>query len=153
MRIYLWSIPIYLKAAKFQPMASKKKGKPGPKKGVPKPHARPFVPGFNDRLRQAMARASLLYPNGKTRNSALAAKVGCSGAVIGQLLHPEKPRTTIDTVLLLHLCDALSVTPYYLALDQGGIEDVPLNSRPFQEARTKNANPRRIEKTHDEVNS
>lgn len=114
-------------------MMVKVKGKrPGPKKGVPKPLKRPLDRGFPDRLRRAMGRMSLIAADDQPMNATLAGYCGCSRQVIGQYL---KGKPTIDALLLLKICDELSVTPYWLALNQGDIEDVPLYKVPMQEIR------------------
>lgn len=68
-------------------------------------------------------------------NARLAAEVECTHAVIGQYLSEESPKKSIDALLLFALCDELSVTPYWLALGQGTIDDVQLETIPMQELR------------------
>jgi transcriptional regulator with XRE-family HTH domain len=111
--------------------------KRGPKKGQTKPLPRPLDHEFPDRLRKAMGRISLVGPGGKTLNSELASKCGCTRQAIGQYFKPDRERRTIDAILLLRLCDALSVTPYWLALNQGTIDDVPLYSIPMSDVRKR----------------
>lgn len=113
-------------------MAKPKGAKRGPKEGSAKPYKYPLAPGFPDRLRKAMGRRSLIE-NGQTRNAALGEEIGCTGAVIGQYLNGRND--TVDLVLFLRMCDALHLTPYYLALDQGTIDDVSLDKIPMQEFR------------------
>lgn len=112
-----------------------KRAKPGPKKGVSKPYKRPLDPKFPTRLRAAMARYRLVRADGTTLNAELARKVPCERATIGQYLNEDKPRATIDAPLLLALCDALSVSPYWLMFNQGSIDDVPINKRPMEDVR------------------
>lgn len=118
---------------------SEKKAKPGAKKGVPKPYKRPLDPHFTTRLRAAMARRGYVRPDRTTMNAELARAAKCERATIGQYLNEERPRTTIDAPLLLNLCDALSVSPYWLIFNQGTIDDVPINRRPMEQLRKLSA--------------
>lgn len=120
----------------FPGMAKGIGAKRGPKPRTrKKPSALPLVHGFNERMREAMGRDELIPTGGRPLNSVLAKRCGCSGAVIGQYLSGDK--TTVDAVLLLRLCDALHVTPYYLALNEGTVRDIPRNKIPFEEFRKK----------------
>lgn len=68
-------------------------------------------------------------------NADLAREVKCERATIGQYLSVDNPKTSIDAPLLLALCDALWVTPYWLMLNEGTIDDVEVNKIPMQELR------------------
>lgn len=119
-------------------MAAKKKGaKRGPKKGVPKPYKRPLDPDFRTRLLAAMKRRGFWKPDETPNQTALADEAKCEKATIGQYLNADKPRKTVDAPVLLDVCDALSVTPYWLLRNEGTIEDVPLHKVPLQEVRRK----------------
>lgn len=109
--------------------------KPGAKRGNPKPYKRPLDAGFPTRLKYAMARMRFINIDGSTANASLARVVNCERATIGQYLSGMKK--TIDASLLLDLCDALSVTPYYLLRNEGTLEDVPQETLPMQEVRRK----------------
>lgn len=135
-----------LKPGYFPGMAKGAKRGPKPRTRK-KPSALPLVPGFNDRMREAMGRDDLI-PAGRPLNSVLAKRCRCSGAVIGQYLSGEK--TTVDAILLLRLSDALHVTPYYLALNEGTVRDIPRNKIPFEEFRKKKT-PETTEETRSEV--
>lgn len=126
------------------PMAAKKKrAKPGPKKGEPKPYARPLDKKFPERLLLAMQRRRFIRTDGKPANSELAKEVPCERATIGNYLNTERPRTTIDAPLLLDLCDALRVTPYWLLRNEGTIDDVPMDKIPLEEVRKKTKSTQR----------
>lgn len=121
----------------FATMAKTLHSKPGPKKGTPKPFRRPLDEGFPARLLSAMQRRGFVRPNGTTMNAELAREVKCERATIGQYLSEEKPKKSIDASLLLDLCDALAVTPYWLLRDEGTIEDVAKNKIPLEEQRRR----------------
>lgn len=70
-------------------------------------------------------------------NADLAREAGCERATIGQYLSLEKPKKLIDAMVLLPLCDALWVTPYWLVLGEGTIDDVERNKIPMQDLRNK----------------
>lgn len=118
-------------------MAKNTGKKRGPKKGVPKPFKNPLGPGLSTRLKAAMARAGFVGPNGDTLNSALAAEINCTRQVIGQYLNAENSKRTIDAIILLRLCDRLWITPYWLVLNEGTIEDVEKDMIPMQEKRRR----------------
>lgn len=82
-------------------------------------------------------------------NAELAREVKCERATIGQYLSEEKPKKSIDASLLLDLCDALAVTPYWLLRDEGTIDDVAKNKIPLQEQRRKTLTR---EESEDETN-
>jgi len=122
-------------------MAKTKGKKRGPRKGVPKPFKRPLDDYFPVRLRKAMERAGYVYADnsGRTMNAALGRSlaVTCRGATIGQYLSTEKRKPSIDALLLLDLCDALWVTPYWLAKNEGTIDDVGKHKIPMEDLRKK----------------
>lgn len=119
----------------FPGVAKQTHRKPGPRKGVPKPDKRALDIGFPDRLFDAMKRRGFVREDGHTLNAELGRAAYCTHATIGQYLNKDNPKTTINALLLLDLCDALSVTPYWLIRKEGTIEDVPLNKIPMQELR------------------
>lgn len=84
-----------------------------------------------------MQRRGFVRPDGRPANSELAKEVPCERTTIGQYLDADKPRKTIDAPLLLDLCDALWVTPYWLLRNEGTIDDVPKNKIPLEELRKK----------------
>jgi len=93
-----------------------KRGKPGPKKGQPKPLKRVLDEGFPERLRAAL-----------TNNPAmkdvpvLARAVGCSRAVLHQYLDKRKRKQQIETFLLFSIAAALDVSPRWLLLGDGNM--------------------------------
>ena len=111
--------------------------KRGPKKGTPKPIKRMVDAEFPDRLLQAMARRGLIKQDGSPANSELAKLAGCTRQVIGQYLDKSGSKKTLDAILLMDLCDALWVTPYWLAKNEGGLHDVAEHHVPLQELRRK----------------
>lgn len=136
--VYLPPVNAHLPVARYFRFVAKGKGaKRGPRKGVPKPIKRPLDNEFRERLFIAMKRAGYVREDGQPRNSALAVDAKCERATIGQYLSKDKPKRSIDAQLLLDLCDALSVTPYWLVRTEGNIEDVPLGKKPLHELRTK----------------
>lgn len=144
--VYLPSVNAHLPPRRYLRFVAKVKGsKSGAQKGVPKPHARPLDAAFPLRLRAAMQRRKFVREDGSTMNAALAREAKCTHQVIGQYLNPDKPRKSIDALLLLSLCDALSVTPYYLMLNEGSIDDVPIGQRPMQQLRRRPAPTKLIE--------
>lgn len=127
-----------LKARYVLPMAKSAGKKRGPKKGTTKPFRRPLDDEFPDRLLAAMRRRGFIRSlDGSTMNAALAREVRCERATIGQYLNKERPKRSIDALLLLQLCDELWVTPYWLARNQGSIDDVEKNRIPMQDLRFK----------------
>lgn len=112
-----------------------KRKKPGSKKGVPKPFKRPLDDEFPVRLAQAMDRRGFIKSDGNPANSELAREANCRHATIGQYLSGQKK--TLDAMLLLDLCDALWVSPYWLARKEGTINDVEKNRIPMQEVRRR----------------
>lgn len=121
----------------FATMAKTKGKRRGSRKGETKPFRRPLDSGYPGRLLHAMRRAGYVRPDGTTRNADLATKVSCERATIGQHLSTSQPKKSIDAMLLLDLCDALWVTPYWLAKNEGTIEDVEKNKLPMEEFRRK----------------
>lgn len=118
-------------------MAKTSANKPGPKKGTPKPFRRPLDDGFPRWLFDAMKRRGFVRPNGKTMNADLAREADCERATIGQYLNEDKRKKSIDAALLLDLCDALWVTPYWLLKNEGTIDDIEKNRVPLQELRRR----------------
>lgn len=119
----------------FAIMAKTKGKKPGPRKGSTKPLKRPLDDEFPARLLEAMGRRGFVRNDDTTMNAELARAAHCTHAAIGQYLSGTKK--TMDLFLLLDLCDALWVSPYWLVKKEGTINDVQKNKIPMEEFRKK----------------
>lgn len=97
--------------------------------------ANPLGSGWRDRLMAATVRRQLVDDEGKPLYSAISKAVDCERQAIWAYFKLDKERQTVDLLLFLRLCDALSVTPYWLALGEGSIDDLPLGKKPFEEPR------------------
>lgn len=131
-----------LKPGYFPGMAKGKGAKRGPKPGSRKKGSvTPFVPGWHERLQLAMLHAGYIDPETKhAYNTALASYAGCTPQAIGHYLAGK--RDSCDWFLLFRLCDELSVSPYYIALNKGKVDGVPPNRIPMQDERGEKKIPR-----------
>lgn len=140
---YLPEVNTHLPRLGYVPAMAKGRGaKPGPKRGSRKKGSvSPFAPGWPERLRQAMVRAGYIdRETSHAYNTVLAGYVGCTHQAIGQYL--KGSRDSCDWLVLFKLCDELSVSPYYLALNKGSVLGVAPDKIPMQDERGEKKIPR-----------
>jgi transcriptional regulator with XRE-family HTH domain len=109
---------------------------------TPRGTPRGFAAGLARRFRDAMQRVGYQKPDHTMNVSALAKDAGCSPSTIMTCLDDDRAPTYIDVLVALQLCDALSISPYWLLWNQGSREDVPVKTLPMQSLRGKTP-PRR----------